>query len=592
MTVCVENKKVTRVRAGKYLMTLALVIPFAIGCSGHFGTSKNEAILTAENLIWTRPDSTIAILEGLDTVFLTENDKMIWFLLHEHALMRLTQQPASDHIMNRIVAYFDTHGAKRHLCEALYVKGTSHFLTMDYFEAMQCMKEAEYLIENLNENEPYAGMIYFISGHIFETDNLYHVALDYYQKALPCFKRIEDHIHICACYRDIARTMRVYEDSTVLVQYFDSASTEALKINDRIYYFDTQIQKELSKSLVDSAIVCELGKILCDSFQLHQYAARVAEWYMQQDDYEQAGLYLEKMAPDTVHTNWSKENYYYLYSQYLAHFGHAEEAYALLQKVYDDLYKHLISDAKVRTYAIARRYDLEREQQKTLRLTIAHQRLWMTIGAILLVLLVVTAGAAWVIQRQHRVSERLAQEKALARAQQERAEAEAQAAQARQKAQAAKMKILKRKAREQKKQLCRSLHDRVLLISDLKKQQELHPWNIPDWLKDYIESHLLDNAAGWKFFSDEFKKIYGNRPEILREEYPRLTDEDIRYLSLLLVGLDTEDISNLLRLQSRTLWNRKQKVKFRLDGVEDLDAWSYQWQEDNYILSDDEDDDW
>ncbi len=34
-----------------------------------------------------------------------------------------------------------------------------------------------------------------------------------------------------------------------------------------------------------------------------------------------------------------------------------------------------------------------------------------------------------------------------------------------------------------------------------------------------------------------------------------------------------------------------QKVKFRLNGVDDLDAWSEKWQEDNYILSPDEDDD-
>ena len=78
---------------------------------------------------------------------------------------------------------------------------------------------------------------------------------------------------------------------------------------------------------------------------------------------------------------------------------------------------------------------------------------------------------------------------------------------------------------------------------------------------------------------------------MLRKEYPRLTDEDVRYLSLSLIGLDTEDIGNLLHLQSRTLWNRKQKVKFRLNGVDDLDAWSEKWQEDNYILSPDEDDD-
>ena len=311
---------------------------------------------------------------------------------------------------------------------------------------------------------------------------------------------------------------------------------------------------------------------------------------MQQDDYEQAGLYLQKMAPDTAHTNWSKENYYYLYSQYLAHFGHAEEAYVLLQKVYDDLYKHLISDAKVRTYAIARRYDLEREQQKTLRLTIARQRLWIIVGAVVLILLVVTAAAAWVIQRQHRVSERLAQEKALARAQQERAEAQAQAAQERQKAQAAKMKMLKRKAREQKKLLCQSLHDRIQLIGNLKKKLEQHPQASSDWLGIVIDSYLLDSQKGWTAFSNEFKKIYGKKPEMLRKEYPRLTDEDVRYLSLSLIGLDTEDIGNLLHLQSRTLWNRKQKVKFRLNGVDDLDAWSEKWQEDNYILSPDEDD--
>ena len=590
MMNCIENKKVTRVRAGEFLMTLVLVIPFIIGCSGHFGTSKNEAILTAENLIWTRPDSTIAILEGLDTVFLTENDKMMWFLLHEHALMRLTQQPAPDSIIDRVIAHFDHRGANRYLCQALYVKGTSHYLTMDYFAAMQCLKEAEYLIPALEPSEPYAGMIYFISGHISETDNLYSVACNYYRKALACFKLTDDHIHVCTCYRDIARMMKVSTDDTTFIQYFDSAAIVALKTNNRIYYLETELQKELNLQVRDSAKVWELCKLMCDSFHYNQYALPVVEWYMQQDDYEQAGLYLQKMAPDTAHTNWSKENYYYLYSQYLAHFGHAEEAYVLLQKVYDDLYKHLISDAKVRTYAIARRYDLEREQQKTLRLTIARQRLWIIVGAVVLLLLIVTSIAAWVIQRQHRVSERLAQEKALARAQQERAEAQAQAAQERQKAQAAKMKILKRKAREQKKLLCQSLHDRIQLIGNLKKKLEQHPQASSDWLGIVIDSNLPDSPKGWTAFSNEFKKIYGKKPEMLRKEYPRLTDEDVRYLSLSLIGLDTEDIGNLLHLQSRTLWNRKQKVKFRLNGVDDLDAWSEKWQEDNYILSPDEDD--
>ena len=585
-----KNKNLTRAKKAIIYGCVFLVISLFTRSCNNSADCENESILHAENLIWTRPDSTIAILEGLDTVFLTENDKMMCFLLHEHALMRLTQQPAPDSIIDRVIAHFDHRGANRYLCQALYVKGTSHYLTMDYFAAMQCLKEAEYLIPALEPSEPYAGMIYFISGHISETDNLYSVACNYYRKALACFKLTDDHIHVCTCYRDIARMMKVSTDDTTFIQYFDSAAIVALKTNNRIYYLETELQKELNLQVRDSAKVGELCKLMCDSFHYNQYALPVVEWYMQQDDYEQAGLYLQKMAPDTAHTNWSKENYYYLYSQYLAHFGHAEEAYALLQKVYDDLYKHLISDAKVRTYAIARRYDLEREQQKTLRLTIARQRLWIIVGAVVLILLVVTAAAAWVIQRQHRVSERLAQEKALARAQQERAEAQAQAAQERQKAQAAKMKMLKRKAREQKKLLCQSLHDRIQLIGNLKKKLEQHPQASSDWLGIVIDSNLPDSPKGWTAFSNEFKKIYGKKPEMLRKEYPRLTDEDVRYLSLSLIGLDTEDIGNLLHLQSRTLWNRKQKVKFRLNGVDDLDAWSEKWQEDNYILSPDEDD--
>ena len=318
-------------------------------------------------------------------------------------------------------------------------------------------------------------------------------------------------------------------------------------------------------------------------------AAYVAKYYLDQKQDSNALQYLTIFSQDTNALNWSQDNYHYLHSQYLAQTGNYAGGYNELRKLYDNLYQQLLSDAKVRTYAIARRYDLEREQERTLRLTIARQRLWITIGTVLLILLTVTALAYWIIQQQRRKAKRLEEEKDIAKAQQEKAEAKAEAAKARQETQAAQTKKLKRTTGKQKEQLCRSLHDRVLLISDLKEQQKLHPQNTPDWLKSYIKAHQLNNASGWKYFSDEFEKIYGNKPETLREKCPRLTNEDIRYLSLTLVGLNMDDISNLLQLESRTLWNRKQKIQLRL-GTKDLTAWLDDWQENNDNHSKDDDD--
>lgn len=588
-----KNKNLTRAKKAIIYGCIFLVISLFTRSCNNSANCENESILHAESLIWTRPDSTIAILEELDTVLLPESDKMKWLLLHEHANMRLTQQFASGPTIDRVIAYFGSHDVKRYLCEAFYIKGTSYFLKMDYFEAMKCLKEAEYLIPTLDEDEHYAGMIYFISGHIYETDNLYHVACEYYQKALLSFKQTDDYIHICACYRDIARTIKRSTGNEEYIQYFDSASTEALKTNNRLMYWEIQIQKELYKPVIDSTVVCELGKILCDSFNLHQYAAQVAEWYMRQNDYEQAELYLEKMAPDTAHTNWSKENYKYLYSQYLAHFGQTDAAYELLQRVYEDLYKHLTDDAKVRTYAIARRYDLEREQEKTLRLTITRQRLWITIAmsAVILMLIVGIASGIFIRQRHREELNRQQKEKAEMERDREaakrwKAEAEKQEALVREEAKAAEIRILEQNQeidrinienlhnslREQQQQLHTLFADRVQFIAKLKREKEIYHRTMPEWLAEMLERLTLTHPEEWERFEHEFQKIFGDILIEIQKQHPNLTKEDLRFLSLYIVGLDNETIGILLQQELRTLWNRKQKVRNRLK-TDNLDEW-------------------
>ena len=60
----------------------------------------------------------------------------------------------------------------------------------------------------------------------------------------------------------------------------------------------------------------------------------------------------------------------------------------------------------------------------------------------------------------------------------------------------------------------------------------------------------------------------------LRSSYPALTESDLRYIALAYLRLDNSDISILLQMQERTLWNRRQRIKNHLgDPTMNLDEW-------------------
>ena len=588
-----KNKNLTRAKKAIIYGCIFLVISLFTRSCNNSADCKNEAILTAENLIWTRPDSTIAILEGLDTVFLTENDKMMWFLLHEHALMRLTQQPAPDSIIDRVIAYFGSHDVKRYLCEAFYIKGTSYFLKMDYFEAMKCLKEAEYLIPTLDEDEPYAGMIYYMLGQVSENDYLYNIAQSYYLDAVPYFRAIEDHLRLSTCYRDIARTKSwssLYHEANA---YFDSAIYESTLLDYPLLTLEIQLQKELSSPSEDSLRVFQLSKTMCDKYGLTRYAFRITEWYMKREQQDSAYIYMSLMPQDTIFNIWWKDNYRYVYSQFLDYTGNSQEAYNELKIGYQDLYNQLLSDAKVRTYAIARRYDLEREQEKTLRLTITRQRLWITIAmsAVILMLIVGIASGIFIRQRHREELNRQQKEKAEMERDREaakrwKAEAEKQEALVREEAKAAEIRILEQNQeidrinienlhnslREQQQQLHTLFADRVQFIAKLKREKEIYHRTMPGWLAEMLERLTLTHPEEWERFEHEFQKIFGDILIEIQKQHPNLTKEDLRFLSLYIVGLDNETIGILLQQELRTLWNRKQKVRNRLK-TDNLDEW-------------------
>ena len=278
----------------------------------------------------------------------------------------------------------------------------------------------------------------------------------------------------------------------------------------------------------------------------------MSQLFLYQDNYirhreaEKAQTYLQLFSQDTAFLDWSREKYNDLQSQLLYQENEPALAYDLLQQ--RQFRQRVKQDAHVRTYLISRQYDLEKEQQKTLRLTISRQRLWITIGAgasgFIIILLIVLF-----IYHHKRMLHR-------------------------QKEQAMQANILALNAElnEKRNALRQQLHQRM----DMAKHLHVEDISakLPREVRDYLEQIVFTKEKNWQELRQNFNALYRGLLEHLRTEHPLLTTQDEQVIVLGVLGFCNSDIAFLLNISDRTIWNRRQKIRDRLgDPQMDLDQW-------------------
>ena len=66
----------------------------------------------------------------------------------------------------------------------------------------------------------------------------------------------------------------------------------------------------------------------------------------------------------------------------------------------------------------------------------------------------------------------------------------------------------------------------------------------------------------------------------LRADYPQLTESDMQFAILSIIGASDNDMSILLNVQKQTIYHRRQIVRKHIDsGISDIDSWLQ-----NYVL--------
>jgi hypothetical protein len=456
---------------------------------------------------------------------------------------------------------FESQNAQNRLQEAeeLYLQGTSSNSSSQYESSTVYLKQAEEILESIQPSavshqqlarrDQLLGLTWFHLGNTSESEMLYDIAQAYYRKAIPMLNPDSNAVYLACAYRDIARTIAITggEQDSVL-WYFAQADIFAAKANNTLLLLDIdayRYQLCFPDSVVHRLNVC---KQLAEEYKVATRYSEIVELLLAQSATDSAAYYLARLQPtDSAYTYWFEQSYAYLNSKILRQRGQADSAYSVLLDLYDRKIEELQRDAGARTYALSLHYDVAREQQ--LAAEAQRERQWQrTISVILILLLAVLIILFVVIWRYW---------------QQRRHE------------QARQLEALRDKYVQQLQLALERLQQKVNLTREIELQHMRgNEVEFPKWLQTYRDEQLTMSKESLDELIASIDKALDGAISRLRAEYPELTESDMQFAILSIIGASDNDMSIVLNVQKQTIYHRRQIVRKHVNpDIDDIDAW-------------------
>ena len=448
------------------------------------------------------------------------------------------------------------NGKSIETAEELYRLGTSFNQRSNYEESTTYLKQAEDILESLQpspQRDQLLGLTRFHLGNTSESEMLYEIAGDYYRKAIPLLKKGENDIFLTCAYRDIARTMALTggnQDS--VLNYFAQAEQYAHKAQSEVLLLDIaayRYQLCFPDSVPQRLAVC---KKLAEEFGAHARYSEIVELFLAQHATDSAAYYLERLQPqDSSYAYWFEQSYAYLQSKVLLQRGKPEQAYNLLLDLYDRKIEELQRDAGARTYALSLHYDVAREQQ--LAQEAQRERQWQRkISLVLILLLAVVIALLLILWRYW---------------------------QQRRREQARQIETLRDKYVQQLQLALERLQQKVNLTREIELQRMRgNEVEFPKWLQTYRDEKLVMNKESLNELIASIDKALDGAISRLRTEYPELTESDMQFAILSIIGASDNDMSIVLNVQKQTIYHRRQIVRKHVNpSIDDIDSWLRQY---------------
>ena len=443
--------------------------------------------------------------------------------------------------------------------EELYALGTSSNQHSNYEKSTTYLKQAEEILESIQpsavshlqlaQRDQLLGLTRFHLGNTSESEMLYEIAGSYYRKAIPLLEQGGNAVYLACAYRDIARTMALTsgEQDSVLwyfaqaKQYAQAAQSDVLLLDIDAYRYQLCYPDSVTQRLA----VC---KELAEKHGAHARYSEIVELFLAQHATDSAAYYLECLQPkDSSYAYWFEQSYAYLQSKVLRQRGKSDKAYEVLLDLYDRKIEELQRDAGARTYALSLHYDVAREQQ--LAQEAQRERQWQRkISLVLVLLLVLVVALSLILWRYW---------------------------QQRRREQAAALQALQDKYAQQLQLALERLKQKVNLTREMELQRlRGNEPEFPKWLQTYRDEQLTLSKESIDELIASVDRALDGAISRLRKDYPDLTESDMQFAILTIIGASDPDMGILLNVKKQTIYHRRQIVRKHVDpAIEDIDSW-------------------
>ena len=443
--------------------------------------------------------------------------------------------------------------------EELYLQGTSSNNSSQYESSTAYLKQAEEILVTLPvspQRDQLLGLTWFRLGNTSESEMLYDIAQSYYRKALPMLNPDSDATYLACAYRDIARTIAITggEQDRVL-WYFAQAEQYARTANSPLLMLDIdayRYQLCYPDSVKHRLNVC---KQLAQDYNVPTRYSEIVELLLAQRATDSAAYYLSRLQPtDSAYTYWFEQSYAHLNSKILRQRGKADTAYGVLLELYDRKIEELQRDAGARTYALSLHYDVAREQQRAQEAQ--REKQWQRKISLVLVLLLTVLIVLFVVLWRYW--------------------------QQRRREQSRQLEALRDKYIQQLQLALERLQQKVNLTREIEMQRMRgKEVEFPKWLQTYRDEQLTMSKESLDELIASIDKALDGAISRLRSEYPELTESDMQFAILSIIGASDNDMSIVLNVQKQTIYHRRQIVRKHVNAeIDDIDSWLRQ-----YVLS-------
>lgn len=442
----------------------------------------------------------------------------------------------------------------------LYLQGTSSNHNSQYEASTYYLKQAEQLLvdipvshhltaEQAEQRNKLLGLTWFHLGNTSESEMLYDIARDYYRKAIPMLDTIDNIVYLACAYRDIARTSALTGGNTdSVLLYFAKAQSYAEQADNILLQLDIdayRYQLCFPDSTEHRLQVC---RRLAENYHAYARYSEIVELYLKRHEVDSAAFYLDCLQPrDSAYAYWFEQTYSYWQSRLLQQLGQTDSAYFLLLNLYDRKIDELQRDAGARTYALALHYDVAREQQlaQEAQREKQYQRTVSIILVLLLFLVIALLVVLWYTNRLRR------------------------------RQQAARLHALQDKYTQQLQLALERLLQKVNLTREIELQRlKGNEVEFPKWLQTYRDEQLTMNKQSLNELITSVDKSLDGAISRLRQDYPQLTESDMQFAILSIIGASDSDMGILLNVQKQTIYHRRQIVRKHINPeIEDIDRW-------------------